>query len=47
MAVSSALDYDATMDEPRGEPDGSKAGAEAGEMKRKVGAVGFIKRHEN
>jgi hypothetical protein len=46
MAVSSALDYDATMNKPGEKPDGAKIGAEAGEMERKAGAVGTIKRHE-
>ena len=35
LAVSSALDHDATMGEPRGKPDGAKAGREAGEIERK------------
>ena len=41
--VGAALYYDTMM----GEPDGAKAGAEAGEMEGKADAVGTIKRHEN
>jgi len=44
--VSSALWHDATTGEAVGEPDGAKAGREAGEMERKANAVGSIKRHE-
>ena len=44
--VNAALYHDATMGEPGGKPDGARSGAEAGEMERKVDAVGSIKRHE-
>ena len=46
MAVSSALDHDATMGKPEGKPDTAKAGLESGEMERITDAVESIKRHE-